>query len=188
MAEQTNREQEIRARCEQATKGPWKPFTVEGALLSDVHAHRGNGSQSFFEGNTLADGKFIAAAREDVSYLLDALATLRAEHARLTEAVKAMTDGDEGTVRDIIAMAVRLGGDVDDPNRAEVVRLFRHVVKQGDRVQEQRNRAEAAESREAALREALTKLIEDIPKIGTFTGITMRLRELAAPPEQETQG
>jgi hypothetical protein len=72
---------------------------------------------------------------------------LLAEVERLKAATSGMADGDEGTVQDIIAMAVRLGCDAEDPNRAEIIRLFRHIMRQGERArQAERQRDEALQA------------------------------------------
>jgi hypothetical protein len=62
---------EIRARVEQATKGPWEPYDNH-IVLPDV------GAVEFDSGNPIPgdssnDTRFIAHAREDVPYLLSAL-------------------------------------------------------------------------------------------------------------------
>ena len=81
----------IRARCEAATPGEWwaetavvhapswLPNAQPGAACHVAACRYGR--------NVLADAAFIAAARTDVPALLDALAQVEAENARLREAL-----------------------------------------------------------------------------------------------------
>lgn len=103
-----NRLAEIKARCEAATPGPW-----DWDVVDDAHMLLGTKGLEAFEGAVLgvrrceacrkqsperspcgwpnrANGDFIAAAREDVPYLLTEVERLRAEVARLEAKSKAL--------------------------------------------------------------------------------------------------
>jgi hypothetical protein len=73
----TDREQEIQARCEAATPGPW--FVVDGKSFG-VQAKDKNIACCFRTENE----QFIAHSREDVPYLLAETARLRAELDAMT--------------------------------------------------------------------------------------------------------
>lgn len=71
---------EIRARCEAATPGPWKVISDSVPVRSGavVSAMYGDGPKiNICSGIPLGthDAAFIAHAREDIPYLLDALAS-----------------------------------------------------------------------------------------------------------------
>jgi hypothetical protein len=70
------REREIRARVEKATAGPWATKDTESALLAHIFAQYQR-PESFWAGNTKADGEFIAHAREDIPFLLSEIDRLR---------------------------------------------------------------------------------------------------------------
>lgn len=94
---------EIRARAEQATPGPWEMHTdrnyYDGPLVDVIPAGGGDGllggpgHYGFGIGDespqSIADGAFIAHAREDVPYLLSAL---EASEARLKAAEQEIRD------------------------------------------------------------------------------------------------
>lgn len=105
----TDREQEIQARCEAATPGPWEAVPAEGncgaykcPLDKDREDDTCEECEDFcwtqgaiidevltiscgeYDGMNDADACFIAAAREDIPYLL-------AETARLCAELEAMT-------------------------------------------------------------------------------------------------
>ena len=67
----------IKAREAPATAGPWQPFDAEGALLSHCYAHVTGDPDSFWRGNTKADGIFIAHARQDIPALVAEVERLR---------------------------------------------------------------------------------------------------------------
>ncbi|MBN1207447.1 MAG: hypothetical protein JXB05_21395 [Myxococcaceae bacterium] len=73
---------EIRARCQAATPGPWKAF-IEGrdheSGSSFIMTGEGVGRRQDIEmsGATTADYDFIAHARQDVPRLLEEIARLR---------------------------------------------------------------------------------------------------------------
>lgn len=72
--------EQIRARAEAATSGPWKADGLAGDLTSgDIVIAE---VLSWWQ----RDAEFIAAAREDVPYLLGLLAERDARHALLVEA------------------------------------------------------------------------------------------------------
>jgi hypothetical protein len=72
----------IRARCHEATPGPWKSF-VEGRdhtsgnsfIMTGTRGARGNDIELF--GATVADQDFIARARQDIPRLIDEIERLR---------------------------------------------------------------------------------------------------------------
>ena len=88
---------EIKARADAATKGPWQWREDEPASLvhvTDQRMHPWNILKAPDWGPTLADAAFIAAAREDVPWLLALVESLTAErdalaaaHARESEKV-----------------------------------------------------------------------------------------------------
>lgn len=170
------REQEIRERCEKATKGPWRAraeidrgddlqgtatlYTVCAGkedwrdnkghfhpddaryVIDEIHV-AGCGydrDYGYPEGGIQRkeDASFIAHAREDVPYLLDALASLREDHARLQQSQQ--------------ELAAELMAAINEPMYA------------GSRA-DWKYRAEAAESREAALREALAEFTESARRL-----------------------
>lgn len=85
------REQEIRARCDRATPGPWGTWpdgteeSVESLSLGRFVCHLNSNMRDF-----RADSAFIAGAREDVPWLLAQLAEARREAASLRAAGDAM--------------------------------------------------------------------------------------------------
>jgi len=90
--------------------------------------------------------------------LLAGVQALRQRADAAETAVRAMVEGDEGTVQDIIRMAVRLCGD-DDPNREEIIRLLRHVVRQGTRAKEAEAEIARLEAEAVTLRGANKRLM-----------------------------
>lgn len=85
------------------------------------------------------------------------IAALEQERNEARAAIQAMADGDEGTVQDIIAMAVRLA---DDPNAR---RLLRHVAAQSERITEARAEVERLD----ALRGAAGNMLHYIAFVTT---------------------
>jgi hypothetical protein len=83
---------EIRKRCEAATKEPWISF-VEGRdhTSGDSVIKRGDNGQEedlYITGGTVEDQDFIANARQDIPLLLDEIERLRkilGEHETNTE-------------------------------------------------------------------------------------------------------
>ena len=73
---------EIRARAEAATPGPWM---WEEVKYPDEPVHLRFGNCDFVLGRAefYRDADFIAHAREDIPYLLDALEQLQAENISL---------------------------------------------------------------------------------------------------------
>lgn len=73
---------EIRARCNVATRGPWRAF-IEGRdhesgssfIMTGEGANRGEDME--ISGATTADYDFIAHARQDIPRLLDEIVRLR---------------------------------------------------------------------------------------------------------------
>ena len=77
----TEREAKIRERCEKATQGPWQvwdkhPFPGVGVL-------DGTGKPMVFQRHE--DLHFVVHAREDIPWLLDQLASARAEGGKLAQ-------------------------------------------------------------------------------------------------------
>ena len=77
----TEREAKIRERCEKATQGPWQvwdkhPFPGVGVL-------DGTGKPMVFQRHE--DLHFVVHAREDIPWLLDQLASARAEGEKLAQ-------------------------------------------------------------------------------------------------------
>lgn len=82
----TTREQQIQARCQAATEGPWKPYPVSpdmivttwandhGYLWKVATAELVDGGEARMDANAA----FIAHAREDIPYLLARLAECEA--------------------------------------------------------------------------------------------------------------
>lgn len=77
------REEEIRARCEAATPGPW-------ALGEDADI-KAEGTSIAGLLNTLNDAEFIAHAREDIPYLLDRLEFMTEAYDRNAKVHEALT-------------------------------------------------------------------------------------------------
>ena len=73
-----SREDEIKARLEKATKGPWfrKDHTVRKSKSAMIE-------YLVCENSSVPDADFIAHAREDVPYLLDELERARKEFSRM---------------------------------------------------------------------------------------------------------
>lgn len=75
--------EDIRARCEAATAGPWSSY-VEGRdhtsgsnfIMTGEGGQRGNDIE--LSGATIADQDFIAHARQDIPRLLDEITRLKA--------------------------------------------------------------------------------------------------------------
>ena len=81
---------EIKARADAATPGPWQWREDEPASLvhvTDPRMHPWNILKAPDWGPTLADAAFIAAAREDVPWLLDLVDSLTAERDALAAQV-----------------------------------------------------------------------------------------------------
>lgn len=73
--------EEVRKRCEAATRGPWVSF-IEGRdhTSGDSVIKRGpNGLEEdlYLSGGTVEDQDFIAMARQDIPMLLDEIERLR---------------------------------------------------------------------------------------------------------------
>lgn len=82
----TEREAEIRERAEAARNGPWTWIKSDD---SPAPGYRFGGQHAMNESGfayTPTDAEFIAHAREDVPFLLDALSAARRERDALTEA------------------------------------------------------------------------------------------------------
>jgi hypothetical protein len=80
----------IRQRAEHATPGPWKEDDVTGALVSDIGedvAVFDAGPYIYAHDRTEANMEFIAHARTDIPALLEHIAELEAELARLKDAL-----------------------------------------------------------------------------------------------------
>jgi hypothetical protein len=107
---------EIRARADAATPGPWGVWTsmdntrdilseAEHPAVPLVGLYGRDGSEHPTAGED-ADAEFIAAARSDVPFLLDRLAASEQEAARLravldwTEALEAWASNALGIVKD----------------------------------------------------------------------------------------
>ncbi len=72
---------EVRKRCDKATKGPWISF-VEGRDFTSGDSFIGRGpSRSeedlYLAGGTISDQDFITIARQDIPLLLDEIERLR---------------------------------------------------------------------------------------------------------------
>ncbi|MCP3399452.1 hypothetical protein [Bradyrhizobium sp. CCGB20] len=68
----------IKARCEQATAGPWKSFIERRDKFSGSDFIQTNGEDIYLTGATLADQEFIAHARQDIPRLIAEIERLRA--------------------------------------------------------------------------------------------------------------
>ncbi|PPQ18177.1 hypothetical protein CV770_17290 [Bradyrhizobium sp. AC87j1] len=68
----------IKARCEQATAGPWKSFIEKRDKLSGSDFVQTGGEDVYLTGATLADQEFIANARQDIPRLIAEIKRLRA--------------------------------------------------------------------------------------------------------------
>lgn len=89
---------EIRARADAATAGPWttdSDFRYGRRVLADLEPEGEYLEVAECSGYvmpspaTVVNAEFIAHARQDVPWLLDALAAARAENARLVETLEA---------------------------------------------------------------------------------------------------
>ena len=82
---------EISARCQKATKGPWKAKPLAhpekcGGICPDYHNHDSNvgcwdeivTTDSGYYGPSWDDAEFIAHAREDIPFLLAMIGTIPA--------------------------------------------------------------------------------------------------------------
>jgi hypothetical protein len=96
---QARRVEEIRARCEAATEGPWgyrgptRDVLAEydGGAVRERRGMRPAGDTFPLIGKIMSppDGEFVAHAREDVPFLLSELARLSGEVRRLEEVERA---------------------------------------------------------------------------------------------------
>ena len=119
------REEEIRARCEEATPGPWyngdgsvdRFFAGKNTVATPerVIVERATYNDEF-DRQTYADIGFIAHAREDIPYLLDRVERLTAELAAMTAKrddaqleLTRMTDAYDLLNRDYVALRKRAG-------------------------------------------------------------------------------
>ena len=68
----------IKARCEQATAGPWKSFIEKRDKFSGSDFIQTGGEDFYLTGGTLADQEFIAHARQDTPRLIAEIERLRA--------------------------------------------------------------------------------------------------------------
>ncbi len=68
----------IKARCEQATAGPWKSFVETRDKFSGSDFIQTGGEDIYLTGATLADQEFIAHARQDIQRLIAEIERLRA--------------------------------------------------------------------------------------------------------------
>ena len=67
---------EIKARAEAATKGPWSSDWSEGEVPVFYGQTTKISGTFSVEANTIEDAAFIAAAREDVPWLVDQVESL----------------------------------------------------------------------------------------------------------------
>ncbi|MBR0957025.1 hypothetical protein [Bradyrhizobium japonicum] len=67
----------IKARCEQATAGPWKSFIEKRDKISGPDFIQTEGEDIYLTGATLADQEFIAHARQDIPRLIAEIERLR---------------------------------------------------------------------------------------------------------------
>jgi hypothetical protein len=93
--EPMSRIDEIKARCEAATPGPWTFVANPAARHAHIYGPDNFKIHDFFNGTVdLAEGnaEFIAHAREDVEYLTARLAVLRDENESLRDVLKHTQD------------------------------------------------------------------------------------------------
>lgn len=67
----------IKARCEQATAGPWTSFIEKRDKISGPDFIQTDGEDIYLTGATLADQEFIAHARQDIPRLIAEIERLR---------------------------------------------------------------------------------------------------------------
>ncbi|SCB30862.1 hypothetical protein GA0061099_1004527 [Bradyrhizobium yuanmingense] len=67
----------IKARCEQATAGPWKSFIETRENISGSDFIQTEGEDIYLTGATEADQDFIAHARQDIPRLIAEIERLR---------------------------------------------------------------------------------------------------------------
>ncbi|PJG52545.1 hypothetical protein CVM73_25640 [Bradyrhizobium forestalis] len=67
----------IKARCEQATAGPWKSFIEKRDKISGSDFIQTGGEDFYLSGATIADYDFIAHARQDIPRLIAEIERLR---------------------------------------------------------------------------------------------------------------
>ena len=98
----SERVEQIRARVEAATKGPWESYTVPEskgeACYSAVEIGDHEVRLDWLYGSGL-DANFIAQARDDIPYLLDLLA----EQTSTIERVRKVRDKHWGTLNSLLA-------------------------------------------------------------------------------------
>lgn len=82
----TDRDNEIRQRCEAATPGPWK-LLVRGNTVKSFAIEGVCGGMKYVD---RSDAAFIAASRTDIPYLLDRIAELRVEIERKDQVLAVM--------------------------------------------------------------------------------------------------
>jgi hypothetical protein len=68
---------EIRARCDQATAGPWKSYVEGREMMSGSSFIMTGGEDIYLSGASTADQDFIAHARQDVLRLVAEVERLR---------------------------------------------------------------------------------------------------------------
>jgi hypothetical protein len=68
----------IKARCEQATAGPWKSYIEKREKISGSDFIQTAGEDFYLTGATEADQDFIAHARQDIPRLIAEIERLRA--------------------------------------------------------------------------------------------------------------
>ena len=111
-----SRLEEIKARAEAATPGPWQWREDEPASLvhvTDPRLHPWNVLKAPDWGPTLADAAFIAAAREDVPWLLAEVERLTAER----DALIAVGKRQAARLARVEALAEEWDGDDSCDNR-----------------------------------------------------------------------
>lgn len=73
----------IKARCEQATAGPWKSFIETREKISGSDFIQTGGEDIYLTGATEADQDFIAHARQDIPRLIAEIERLKAGPRRV---------------------------------------------------------------------------------------------------------
>lgn len=71
--------QEIKDRCDKATKGPWISFVEGRDHTSGSSFIRTKGDDIELIGATVEDQDFIAAARQDIPLLIEEICSLKKE-------------------------------------------------------------------------------------------------------------
>lgn len=97
---------EIEARADAATPGPWEAHELEAAEYCVLRVSEGDDDygDDVCSAGSMTDAQFIAVAREDVPWLAEQLRDARAEIERLNLVVAAMDSQADENITEVLAL------------------------------------------------------------------------------------